>query len=686
MGTGRIIKPFLFVFFLLIFFGILLTTVPPAVYVGDSGETISCCCTLGIQHPPGYPLFSLIGKIFTFLPLGDMSYRIYIFSLFLSGVCFALLLLFFTQISKILKVNDRYGVFSVTAASLFVTGFSIWEQSATAKGGIYIMNIAFTILLSYLLFKAAYSAAEKNRNRLFLLFFFLYGLSFGNHHMSQIAVAPAYALLLFKAGFFSRKNLLNPLIYLLLFAGFSVYLYLPLRAGSAILNWGDPSTLANFLDVFSRSQYIRSEIAKSMAAPFIQSGKFFTQFAKENTIAGALLCVAGFIYTFRKDRITALYLTAIPAIFLVVTAFYLNLSSEKLYIMETYITPSYFPLAVFAAIGLYWATAFLKRMSLPAAAAAGISLLAFCVLSFYPVLDRSRYFFARDYNMNMLDTLERNSLIFVTGDGIVFPCWYLKYVKKYRPDVTLIGSAVLPMKWVRDNITRQNPEVRVPEVKNKNIGTESTGYIMDAIIKMNLGKFNIYLAYNLPEQNAIDPALTIMPKGLIWKILPKQYAYVSDMYVQSSRNMWKFYNLRGVFGDYRGGFNQLNESLYLKDYGIAANSTGTFFEDQGFNDLALESFTRAHMLAPADNEFVYNMGNAYFNLGDPTEAVNMYNKSLEIDPTYENAWYNLGVVNYKTGNYAEALRCFKKLKEINPGRTDADSIINILEKTQSPAG
>jgi tetratricopeptide (TPR) repeat protein len=154
------------------------------------------------------------------------------------------------------------------------------------------------------------------------------------------------------------------------------------------------------------------------------------------------------------------------------------------------------------------------------------------------------------------------------------------------------------------------------------------------------------------------------------------------MYVLSSRNMWKFYNLRGVFGDYRGGFNQLNESLYLKDYGIAANSTGTFFEDQGFNDLALESFTRAHMLTPVDNEFIYNMGNAYFNLGNPAEAVNMYNKSLEIDPAYENAWYNLGVVNYKTGNYSEALRCFKKLKEINPKRTDTDSIINILEKTQ----
>ena len=41
----------------LFIFGLVLSTAPPSVYHNDNGETISVSCTLGIQHPPGFPFY-----------------------------------------------------------------------------------------------------------------------------------------------------------------------------------------------------------------------------------------------------------------------------------------------------------------------------------------------------------------------------------------------------------------------------------------------------------------------------------------------------------------------------------------------------------------------------------------------------------------------------------------------------
>ena len=61
-------------------------TLCPTVYVGDSGELISAAYTLGIAHPPGYPLYCLLGKLFTFLPFGNIAYRVNLLSAFFASL------------------------------------------------------------------------------------------------------------------------------------------------------------------------------------------------------------------------------------------------------------------------------------------------------------------------------------------------------------------------------------------------------------------------------------------------------------------------------------------------------------------------------------------------------------------------------------------------------------------------
>ena len=55
-------------------------TLCPTVSWYDSGELISACYNLGIAHPTGYPLYTIFGRIFSLLPLGNSAFRVNILS------------------------------------------------------------------------------------------------------------------------------------------------------------------------------------------------------------------------------------------------------------------------------------------------------------------------------------------------------------------------------------------------------------------------------------------------------------------------------------------------------------------------------------------------------------------------------------------------------------------------------
>src|SRR5437762_4909974 len=56
------------------------------IVVGDSPELIMAAATLGVAHPPGYPLFTMLGHVFSLMPLGSIPFRVNL----LSVICDAL--------------------------------------------------------------------------------------------------------------------------------------------------------------------------------------------------------------------------------------------------------------------------------------------------------------------------------------------------------------------------------------------------------------------------------------------------------------------------------------------------------------------------------------------------------------------------------------------------------------------
>lgn len=74
-------------------FLVYLKTLAPTITGGDSGELITAAYTLGIPHPPGYPTWCLLGKLFSYLPFGSVAYRLNVMSAFWGALAVGLLYL-----------------------------------------------------------------------------------------------------------------------------------------------------------------------------------------------------------------------------------------------------------------------------------------------------------------------------------------------------------------------------------------------------------------------------------------------------------------------------------------------------------------------------------------------------------------------------------------------------------------
>src|ERR1035437_10807286 len=67
-----------------------LYTMPPVFKNNDSPETTAAAYTLGIGHPPGYPLYTMAAKIITLVPLANPSFRVNMFAVLLSMLVLAM--------------------------------------------------------------------------------------------------------------------------------------------------------------------------------------------------------------------------------------------------------------------------------------------------------------------------------------------------------------------------------------------------------------------------------------------------------------------------------------------------------------------------------------------------------------------------------------------------------------------
>ena len=170
------------------------STAAPTVSFWDCGEFIACSYKMAVPHPPGAPLYLLVGRLFTMLPIAeDIALRVNIISVLSSAITIMLLYLSIVHIvrHKMLKLetkSDWYiAIFSGLIGSLtFAFTHSFWFNAVEAE--VYAPSMLFTSLLVWLILVWETKADKPGNEKYLLMIAYLIGLAIAVHLLNVLAL------------------------------------------------------------------------------------------------------------------------------------------------------------------------------------------------------------------------------------------------------------------------------------------------------------------------------------------------------------------------------------------------------------------------------------------------------------------------------------------------------------------
>jgi len=402
----------------------------PTIYVGDSGELVAAVHVLGIPHPTGYPLYVLLGKVWTVLvPIGSVAYRMSLFS----AVCAAL------TCAIVYDIGRRAGwhpVAALTSATVLAFGASFWGEANVQR--VYALGAVFVAGATALL----WSWHRTRRDRLLMWAALLCGLGATNHMFMALygAVAGVFVLVR-EPRLLVRGRLLAACLGAGLL-GLLPYLYLPLRsAADPALDWGDPESGQALLEVVLRRDFWARAWIERPGDVFTVAADFLRTLGPELTWGGIGLAMLGLA---AGPRHGAPVLLLIGVVLANVGSLALHGSRSDIFIWHRYYIPAYVCLALAAGLGTQALLGALPRVLRVAPLALPLLLLA----TGWRTFDRSRYEIGESFSRVVLGTLPPGAHLIATDDNILFILIYLRLVEGARPDLNLImqgvGDADLP--------------------------------------------------------------------------------------------------------------------------------------------------------------------------------------------------------------------------------------------------
>lgn len=584
---------------LLVSFGVYLLTMGNTVSFFDSGELIAASATLGLAHPPGYPLYVLVGHIFSYIPISNIAFRTNLASAVFGALAVMVIYMVTeTVLRKIFTEEESHLKMRITALSAsFAFAFSLNHWGQTNMSEVYALNsfmigIIILILINWrITLVSEKPGARKNRTKHLWFAVFLFGLGFGDHHTVLVVVPVAVFIIAV-----TNWRLLIDLRFmsLLLFffiLGFSVYLYLPIRASqSLIMNWGDPETLEQFLWLILRQGYPKGEIWREWSLFFQQLKTINLLY--EFTVAGFILFTLGLVTSLKKGWSYAGITGIVLLVLSVGVVIHSNAPKENIFLYEAFHTPTYMVFAPWIGVGMFWLlsnannqlTRIFPDRNLIALWLTILTILpAFLIYEHYDKNDRSRNFISYDYATNELKSLSSNGILFTWGDSGAFPLWYLQYVERYQPGVLLLHTPHLASDWYIDEI----PDLKNNRLRKVPQNHRTPGMAVELIAKENLGKRRSYIdyssKYSFPIRN-----MNFAPYGIVYRHEERKESL--------DPSIWDNYVKRDLVG---------GDILKDLDIGKAISIYGFCYYDNGY---------------------------ALLKEGRRNEAINMFKKSVEIVP------------------------------------------------------
>ncbi len=304
-----------------------LRTLLPGVSLGDWADAQMTPARLGIMHPTGYPLYVLLGKLFSILPVGSVAYRANL----LSAVAAA------AVVGMVVLIAVRLGVRPLIALGaalcLAVTG-TLWQEATFAE-----MNGLHVLLVALLLHRALVWRAER-RDRDLLLGALIGGLCASNHGLAITVVPLVFLFVLVNA---RREIVRRPSVLVKAAGAFALgllpYLYLPLRAmAGASEVYGRFLTWGGFLDYVSGAQF-RSDMhfmsTRSVGAALAAMPQVIGHLVSVSNVVFIAPAIVGVAILLYRDHWFGLLLVVLGAVNVYIYANYLGDLSH--YLLTTWL-------------------------------------------------------------------------------------------------------------------------------------------------------------------------------------------------------------------------------------------------------------------------------------------------------------------------------------------------------------
>ena len=728
----------------LVIFAIYLATLAPTTAFWDTSEYIAAARVLGIPHPPGNPLFTILAHTFGLLPLAaSYAVRINLFAAVTSALAAGC---WFLVADRWLQpiVHVRWARWGAAFAGVLVgaTSWTVWNQS-TVNEKVYTVSLLSIALCMWLVVHWGDEEPGPHRDRWLLLIAYVMALSSTNHLMAFLAV-PALAvyvlwtdwrvlvqpwavlmavalvlavsnavmdlsfqtgeglfLLLVSAGaviYALWRSPRDPLVYLGLLAvvvGISLnYVYLPLRAAQfPPINEGEPIGFFSHAlkDVLNRVQYGKPPILElgqpnlGRQAPFFaQLANFWQyfnwQFARDwgqwAGIATALFAGLGLVglYTlWKNDRRAGWAAILLLGTLTVALVFYMNFKYGFSQYLDKPDLPrevrerDYFFLGSFSAYGVFVALglgAVMQSLAELAGAGGGggeagagggarrwalaspvLALAIIPILGNRVTASRAHETLARDFAVDLLESVEPYGILITAGDNDTFPLWYAQEVEGVRQDVTLANLSLMNTRWHLQQLRRREapdfdpsraaalwrnrtwpkpagpvlnlsaheldslPEaMRVPEKGGLQIDSVTIAFGQDYLllqdlatiflIKQNLGKRPIYFSLSdggYPDQT-LGLSAYLVGEGMVRKLMPRPVVPNDSIvlstglgYVDLPRTeqlLWHAYHWQAAARDRPRGWVDVPSSSILSLYAIVYAGTADAMRKQGDSTLA----------------------------------------------------------------------------------------------------
>ena len=495
-----------------------LVTLSPDTAMWDTSEYIAAAYTLGIPHPPGNPLFVLIGRVFSVLPVAPtVAMRINLMAAISSAVSAAMWFLI-TERVLVGWLERRWQriVGGAIAVLIGSTAFTVWAQSVVNEK-VYTLSLAGMAITAWLTVRWCDEPDGPGADRVLILIAYVCGLGYANH-MAGLLAAPAVglAVLIRRPRTITRWKLLLACVGAVILGG-TPFLTQPIRAAHfPAINEGEPTacrdglklsctmskgTYDSFMYNFNRGQYGKPQLSERQAPFEAQVGMWWLYFKwqwlrdpdqKMQGLQGSLAAVflvlgilGGWVHYKRDPRSFAFFGPLMFTLTLLLI-YYMNFKygysqdpdlgesvQREVRDRNYFYLWSFSAWSVWAALGLVFVWESLAAMIKTSPVKLGgeeldlptgrswqltspILLLAIVPLfGNWNAASRHGETDTGDFSIDLLNSVEPYGILVTVGDNDTFPLWYAQEVLGVRKDVLVANTSLLNTDWYTRQMLRR---------------------------------------------------------------------------------------------------------------------------------------------------------------------------------------------------------------------------------------